>query len=146
MNLTLLLLSSVILLNACAMQQGYNPVASATKQTFLLNEPELAQVKLGMTQPQVHSLMGESIIIGYSSQMTNEDNTIKDASHFKPLLIKNPYKVESLNSKQNDYIVEYYVSIIKQPDGVVTDDELTPLIFQKGTLVGKGWEYLKNLR
>jgi hypothetical protein len=112
--------------------QTYNPVTSATRQTFLLNETEMAQITIGMTRDQVHKIMGDSITIGYSQE--------------QPLTIHNPYKTEDLKIKEEMYLVEQYVVRINKPDGFVTDDELMPLIFNKGKLVGKGKDYLKTLR
>lgn len=116
----------------CANMQTYDPIASATRQTFLLNESEMAQIRIGMTQDQAHKILGESITIGYSQE--------------KKITINNPYKTENLKIKEDVLIVEYYVTRINHPDGIVTDDELTPLVFSKGQLIAMGQEYLKTLR
>lgn len=122
----------ISLSSGCATNGTYNPLFTSTHQIFLLNESALAQVTIGMKKDQVHKIMGDSIIIGYSSQ--------------KPLTINNPYRTEDLKVKQSTYTIEYYVSRVNQPDGVVTNDELIPLIFREGVLVAKGWDYLKSLR
>lgn len=122
----------IFLLSGCAFVQTYNPLDLALHQKFLLNESALAQLTIGMKQDQAHKIMGDTIIIGYSSQ--------------KPLTINNPYRIEELKAKQTNYTIEYYVSSVNQPDGIVTEDELTPVVFHEGTLVGKGRNYLKTLR
>jgi len=50
----------------------------------------------------------------------------------KPLTIVNPYKSEDIKTKDGVYTVEYYVTSVKQSDGVITDDELVPLVFREG--------------
>lgn len=126
------LLVLIFLSSGCAGNQMYDPLSSASHQTFLLNESALAQVTTGMSKSQLHKSMGDSIIIGYAST--------------KPLTINNPYKTDDLKVKENIYTVEYYVSRVNQPDGVITNDELTPVVLHDGIVVGKGWGYLKSLR
>ena len=117
----------------CATNSEYNALTSAEKQTFLLNESSFAQMTIGMKQQQVHEIMGDAIVIGYSYDQANQS---------KPMTIANPYKKEDLSR----YTVEYYVTRVNQSDGIISDDELMPLVFREGILVGKGWDYLKSLR
>ena len=148
MNTYLLSFLLVFLVSGCATSELYNPVKASTDQRFLLNKASLAQVKMGMKQDQVHQIMGDSIVIGYSYQkpVSSEPAVLQaPPSDYKPLTIANPYKTEDLKSKDGDYTVEYYVNTIKQSDGVVTDDELVPLIFQGGILVARGWDRVKAL-
>jgi hypothetical protein len=137
------------LVSGCATSPVYNPVTSATQQTFLLNGSSLAQIKMGMTQAQVHQIMGDSIVIGYAYQkpLTDESSVEQaKASDYKPLTIANPYKTEDIKGKEGIYTIEYYVNSIKQFDGVLTDDELIPLIFHEGILIARGWDEVKVLR
>ena len=120
----------------CAITTVYDPVKAATRQTYMLNEASLANVRLGMTQDQVHAFMGQSIIIGYSYQNAE--------SSAKPLTITNPYKTAPLKTPKGDCVVEYYVTAVHQPDGVVSDDELMPLIFCSNVLTYKGWEHARQ--
>ena len=132
----LLYVSFIILLAGCQTAQVYNPIASATGQTFLLNESSLAKVAAGMSQTQVHQMMGDAIVVGYAYE----------AANYKPLTIANPYKTEEIKSKEGLYTVEYYVNAVKESDGVIKDNELVPLVFRENILVAKGWDYLKALR
>lgn len=137
------------LMTGCATSPVYNPVTAATQQTFLLNESALAQVKMGMKETEVRQIMGDDIIIGYTYQkpLSSEKDIVESTSNdYKPLTIANPYKTEDITTKEGTYKVEYYVSSIRQPDGVVTDSELVPLIFHNGLLTGRGWDDLKALR
>ncbi len=117
----------------CAVTTEYNPVQAVHKQTFVLNESSLKAAAIGMTQEEVHRLVGDAIIIGYSYQDTAS----------KPITLANPYKTNALKTKHGDCTVEYYVTAVHQPDGVVSDDELMPLLFCNGTLKAKGWDKVK---
>lgn len=60
--------------------------------------------------------------------------------------IDNPYRDETVTAKDGKrYEVLYYYTDMKQRDDKITDDELTPLIFQDGKLVGWGDSALKRL-
>jgi len=62
------------------------------------------------------------------------------------LEIKNPYKGETMNGKDGkSYEIVYYYTTIKKLDGIVTDDELTPLVFESDRLLGWGEQFLKRL-
>jgi hypothetical protein len=138
----------VMAASGCASNQVYNPVTSSLNQTFLLNESSLAQIKPGMKQSMVHQIMGDSIVIGYAYQKPVTDESVvsqASSSDYKPLTIANPYKTEDVKGKDGVYTVEYYVNAVKQSDGVITDDELVPLIFHDGTLLSRGWDSLKAL-
>lgn len=124
------------LLSGCAVTTEYNPIKAATAQTFILNEAALNNVRLGMTQDQVHAFMGQGIVIGYAYQGSSPDA--------KPLTINNPYKTAPLKTPQGDCVAEYYVTAVHQPDGIVSDDELMPLIFCNKTLAYKGWEHVRQ--
>ncbi|MHB8535934.1 MAG: DUF3192 domain-containing protein [Sulfuricaulis sp.] len=57
--------------------------------------------------------------------------------------IENPYRSESLTGPDGkSYQVLYYYTDLKQRDDKVTDDELTPLVFEGGKLIGWGYPFL----
>lgn len=59
--------------------------------------------------------------------------------------IDNPYRSETVTGKDGrPYEVLYYYTDMKQRDDKITDDELTPLVFQQGKLVGWGYEALRG--
>lgn len=147
--LVLFVMGLAVVSGGCSISKVYNPVTASLQQTFLLNESALAQVTTGMNQAQVHQIMGESIVIGYAYQkaVSDKDSALNASSaDYKPLTIANPYKTEQIKTLEGVYLIEYYVSSIRQSDGTITDDELIPLIFREGMLMAKGWDYLKSLR
>jgi hypothetical protein len=57
--------------------------------------------------------------------------------------IDNPYRNETLTGKDGkSYAVLYYYTELKQRDDRITDDELTPLVFHDGKLIGWGYPFL----
>lgn len=128
----ILLLS--LTLAGCATTPAYNPMQRATQQELLLNQSGFKAIQEGMTLDQVHKIMGQELVIGYEYQSPN----------YKPLTVLNPYKTEAV--KEGDYFIEYYLESIRQPDVIVSDNELMPLIFKNGKLVGRGWSRANPLR
>ena len=57
--------------------------------------------------------------------------------------IDNPYRSETLTGKDGkSYEVLYYYTDLKHRDDRITDDELTPLVFHDGKLIGWGYPFL----
>ena len=121
-------------LAGCASTANYNPMQVSSQQELLLNESSFKAIQDGMTLDQVHKITGQELVIGYTYQSPS----------YKPLTIPNPYKSEEI--KGTHYYIEYYLQSIRQPDGIVSDDELMPLVFKDGTLIGRGWPLLNTLR
>ncbi len=135
-----LLLSIIFLASGCAVNTVYDPVAASTSNTILLlNQSSLASVKVGMKSLEVHNVMGETLTIGYAYANANS----KD---YAPVTIPNPYRSEDLKVSSGQYHVEYYVVKISKADGVVSDNELIPMIFQDDILKAIGWDALKRLQ
>jgi hypothetical protein len=57
--------------------------------------------------------------------------------------IDNPYRTETVTGQDGQiYEVLYYYTDLKKRDDKITDDELTPLVFTDGKLVGWGYPFL----
>jgi hypothetical protein len=123
-----------VIASGCATAPDYNPMQVTLQQELLLNESGLKAVQNGMTLDQVHQIMGQELIIGYQYQ----------APDYKPLTIPNPYKTQAL--KGTSYLIEYYLQAINQPDGIIHEDQLMPLVFKDGRLVGRGWPLANSIR
>ena len=97
------------------------------------------RVQIGMTESDVRTIMGDRLKIGY--QETQPDSGI-----IENISIPSPYKTEDLKIKGKVYRILYYYTKVMKSDGLIADDELTPLIFQNNKLVGKGEDSIANLR
>jgi hypothetical protein len=133
MNFAWIILLSLIL-TGCASTPVYNPMQVSSQQEITLNESGLKSVQDGMSMDQVHEMMGQALVIGYAFQSPG----------YKPLTIPNPYKSETI--KDTGYVIEYYIDVIRQPDGIVSENELMPLIFKNDKLIGRGWPLANSLR
>jgi hypothetical protein len=58
-------------------------------------------------------------------------------------VVNNPYKTESHEKNGKAIEIVYYITNIMSDDDNYTQEELTPLIFESGMLVGWGWKTLK---
>ena len=123
-----------LILTGCATSPVYNPMQSDSPQEILLNESGLKALREGMALDQVHQMMGQELIIGYKEQTPG----------YLPLTIPNPYKSEAI--KNTGFFIEYYIEAIRQPDGVVRDNELMPLIFKNDKLIGRGWPLARSVK
>lgn len=59
-------------------------------------------------------------------------------------LLGKPYRTETLQGKEKVLLVYFYWTDIKSADGAITDDELTPLVFDDNILIGWGLGFLKD--
>ena len=92
-----------------------------------------------MTYGEVAGIMGDTINIGYKISAALE-------GAYEEVLVKNPYYEEVLKGSTTQYRIVCYFTHIRKADGIVTDDELTPLVFEEGRLIGKGVSFLSGLK
>ncbi|MHB1141134.1 MAG: DUF3192 domain-containing protein [Sulfuricaulis sp.] len=89
------------------------------------NTANLAKLTAGLGKETVMEMMGT------------------EASKGVFMWIDNPYRSETLTGKDGkSYEVLYYYTDLKQRDDRITDDELTPLVFHNGKLLGWGYPFL----
>ena len=98
----------------------------------------IGSVRPGMTSREVAAMMGETTIIGYERQ-----DAVSNAYH--PVTVANPYHKELLRAADKTYDVFYYFTHIQKADGIISSDELTPLVFENDILIGKGRDFLIDL-
>ncbi len=60
--------------------------------------------------------------------------------------INNPYSTEYFERDPDYFFILWYYTDVNQADGMVTRDELTPIIFKNGEAVGYGWNYYNQAK
>ena len=105
------------------------------------NRQNLLKFKIGMSKQEVIEIMG--------------NKTATDSyANYEKVTATNPYKSEILQGKDKTFEVLYYFIESKHQKVVdawgwsqaapITDDELTPLVFDNGKLIGWGWSFLQD--
>lgn len=123
------LLFLVMMVSGCIEGRGISKVTAP-------NRANLLRLSIGMSKQKVINIMGtEEMIAFYAPPGTG-------LIHRKTIIITNPYRSEIFQGKDKTLEVIYYVTDVKRDDGAITDDELTPLVFDNGTLIGWGWSFL----
>lgn len=91
---------------------------------------------MGITKEDVARIMGNQSASG---------TEVYRAKAVGSISISNPYRSEILQGKDKKFEIWYYYTDIKSEDGAITDDELTPLMFdEEGKLMGWGWSFFKD--
>jgi hypothetical protein len=91
----------------------------------------------GMTTDEVRALLGSDIIIGYEDIKPNAR---------KAITIQNPYRNEEFSISGRTYKVLYYLTQIQMADDIISENELTPLVFLNDKLLYKTWDDLSKLK
>ena len=118
MKKTLLILLINLILVGCGVSSDY---------VRTQNKNNLNKISLNMSKSKVLDIMG-------TENFKQSDGTN----------ITNPFRSETFNENNKTYEVLFYYTDFKKSDGVITDDELTPIVFFDGKVVGYGWLYLKD--
>ena len=138
MKKNILLFLPLLLIGCASMDLENQLITNPTA----IEKKDLTNIDLvfrGMSYQEITSLMGTSVKIGYAK---NEDAQ----SDYKAITIVNPHRTEEIKIKNKTYKVVYYFTDVKSPDGMISDDELTPLAFEEEKLVAKGWIEFNNLK
>lgn len=126
MKKPLYLLFLVILLGGCA------TLSTATST----NRENLLKLSIGMSKVDAVNIMGTKTMVA--------NNLLFNQGQRPVLKINNPYRSEILQGKDRTFEVLYYVTDDKTGSGVITDDDLTPLVFDDGKLIGWGRSFLQD--
>jgi len=59
--------------------------------------------------------------------------------------VPNPYKRSQMIVDGKVFDVDYYVTGLIQNDSEVTDEVLSPLVYDAGSLIGWGWQFVAEL-
>ncbi len=109
--------------SGCA--QGFEQVQSD-------NRAKLFRIEPGQTRQQVLEEMG------------TEPQTYTKGAFRSDGIVPNPYDSETHVLGGGEIEILYYATNVSNNDGVITDDEITPLVLVDGILVGWGWTYLQT--
>ncbi|MBI5149718.1 MAG: DUF3192 domain-containing protein [Candidatus Omnitrophica bacterium] len=99
----------------------------------------VGQTRVGMTYLEAAAAMGEKTVIGY-------ERLDPRSEAYTPITVNNPYRKEFLRVAGKSYDVFYYFTNIRKADGIISDDELTPLVFENNVLIGEGRDFLNTLK
>ncbi|MFH0732871.1 MAG: DUF3192 domain-containing protein [Candidatus Omnitrophota bacterium] len=116
---------------------GLTGCATTMSELTAPNRTNLLKLSIGMDKARAIEIMGDEPFHsrGLIASVDNKDTA---------LTINNPYRSEILQGKDKTFEVIYYVTDVKKDDGAITDDELTPLVFDAGKLIGWGWTFLQD--
>lgn len=98
----------------------------------------IGKVYVGMKKEEVMTIMGKRIAIGYEY--------INGSNRLSPIFLRSPYRAEILTDAKAVFEVMYYFTDVKKADDIVSDEELTPLVFERNKLIGKGQDFLFKLK
>jgi len=99
-----------------------------------VNRENLLKLTIGISREEVLEIMGtEDFIATYWP----------GGGLVLEVTISNPYRSEILQGKEKTFEIVHYVTDVKRDDGAITDDELTPLVFDDGKLIGWGSDFLE---
>lgn len=101
------------------------------------SEDAIDKLLLGVSREEALALVGRTVTVGYELREGANDE-------YQPTTSPNPYRSQQITKNKDVYQVDYYLTRINKADGVISDDELTPLVFQDNKLIGKGWEFFKT--
>ncbi|MFA5088306.1 MAG: DUF3192 domain-containing protein [Candidatus Omnitrophota bacterium] len=95
------------------------------------NRKNIRNISLGMSKSFVLEVMEEW------------DMPVADSFQYKS--ISNPFRVEMITgpARQSWEVLYYYVED-KNKDGLITDDELVPFVFENDQLIGWGGDFLEG--
>lgn len=125
-------LSMVVALAGCS-----TLIVDPLEQMREHNKQSLAKVAPGMTRMEVESVMGHARAGGGLPEVV--------FGRVQYLRATNPMREETVRGADGkDYLVLFYYTDVKQLDDRITDDELTPVVFRDGKVVGVGTAYLKR--
>ncbi|MCD4780197.1 MAG: DUF3192 domain-containing protein [Candidatus Omnitrophica bacterium] len=111
------------------------PVFESMEKKFL----DLTPIYIGMSEREVKSVLGQDVVVGFSKSPDVPGS-------FDPIVVQNPYRTEVISGGAVTYDVLYYFYAVKKSDGIIAEEELYPLVFDEGRLVGKGWDFLFKLK
>ncbi len=101
-------------------------------------ETSIENVYLGMTDKDISRIMGEEMVVGYQKN--------RKTGVLEKINMSTVYRMETLKAGTKRYLVKYYFTAIDKADGIISEEELAPLVFEENRLVGSSWDFLFRLK
>ena len=117
MKKILIVLTSLFLLSSCGV--SYDTLRSQ-------NRNNLSKIILGLPINEVKTIMGETMSEGSGGE-----------------IIRNPYSIERIENKGNNYLIYYYYTNYIGDKSWETG--VTPIIFLNDKVTGIGWRSMEKL-
>lgn len=136
--LSLCLSGCIPLLIGAGVGAGVASSRKSISQTTAVNRTNLLKLFLGISKDEAISIMGTKPMGANYTELSGKRKITRG------ITITNPYRSEVLQGKDKTLEVIYYVTDDKNNDGAISDDELTPLVFDNGKLIGWGWSFLQD--
>ncbi|MFH0731498.1 MAG: DUF3192 domain-containing protein [Candidatus Omnitrophota bacterium] len=95
------------------------------------NQMNVSNLSSGMPKEEVLKAMENRGLIAYQDG--------------EQITVANPSKTETLQGKEKKIEVLYYMTESVNGDYTVTDDKLTPLVFEDNLLIGWGRDFLQGI-
>jgi len=120
------LLALVAMVSGCA---GPMTLSQATART----REKLLKTVVGMSKEKVVNIVGTKPKEVIDPKASNDQIFAT---------ISNPYRSETIQGNGKNLEVVFYVTDDKDGNSVISNEELTPLVFEEGKMIGWGWSYL----
>jgi len=114
------------------------------------NRTNLERLTVGMPRDEVVSIMGTGSIRPLGTEGSSGARTERDTLGVTQVQIPlgargptlyNPMRTATFEQDGQVWEVLYYYVRLVKDDGVITDDELEPVVLLDGYLAGIGWQY-----
>ena len=99
---------------------------------------DVRSISRGMSKQEVAAILGTQVIVGY--ELADAKTGI-----FKPITLPNPHRIQTITKNNRTYDIAFYLTEVRQADELVSDDELTPFVFEQDKVVGQGWPFVNKI-
>ncbi len=126
----------------CLVSYGQKSLKNIRKPTLSdvrsINQENIFKIDLGLNKDQVLEIMG-----GIQRIQTYSETRDPAWGYFpKEDVIMNPYSRDLKYAKDGSTVeIIWYYTDVKEQDGAINKDELTPIILEKNKVVGIGWGF-----
>jgi len=127
-------------LSACASAGGF-------RETNLRN---LDRLHTGMTRAQVFAVMGTASVSAAGTESSGPLGVAEDTLGVNRVqipvggprpVLQNPHRNETYEADGSNWEILFYYTSVVADDGLVTDNETTPVVLRDDILVGIGWDF-----